>query len=249
MAHDHDYQAALDGALTPAEAERLARSLQSDAEARRQFDALKRVDAALRSLESVNPPPDLRDGVMRQIRFGRAWANASTVQTPGRWRGLWERLWGVRPAFQVGLGFALGMLVLLPLVWSSSRLGVDPGQVAGTLTASGLAPSKLEIEGPGLSGTLLKGVEGEPLTLDLQLRSQSPVEAVLEFQSPVQALSAIEMDGAGTSVLEYSSRHLTLRHTGDGRYVLKFITATNTWPPMNLRVSAEGVPVFEEAVP
>lgn len=249
MAHDEQDQAALDGALSNEEISRFKESLGADPQAALRFEALKHVDSSLRSLPTSPPPPDLREGVMRQIRLQQALAPASKA-VRSAW---WDAWFPARPAFQVGLGFALGVLVLMPLMKLTPTSFVDPASVTGTLATRdelvGSPAGHLDIVGPGLSGSLSSIVEGGMLTLQFRLASAGPVEAALEFEAPLLGLYSIQTDSPWAGSVEYSGRKLTLHHAGTTGYTIRLAMAPGTSPRMDLGIYRSAEAIFEAAVP
>jgi anti-sigma factor RsiW len=250
MGHDEQIQAALDGELGETEASRLARILESQPDARRLYASLKQVDAGLRKLGVAEPPPELRDGVMRQIRLRQAVAQASGEARSAHLRSWWQGWFSARPVFQMGLGFALGVLVLWPLV-RPSQVTMDPASVAGTLVPSnpvGAKETRLRIEGPGLSGALVHSQVGHDLTLRLHLNSLQPVLAELDFNHSMQRLSSIVTDGSPTTKLEYTSTGFTVLSEGDCSYTIS-LASGSAGAVMHLRVTSNGTTLFEADVP
>jgi len=66
----------LDGVLSPEESERLTRFLQSSEKAQAQYQKLGQVFTALSRPPLEEPPPDLKQNVLRQIRLRSAAAPA-----------------------------------------------------------------------------------------------------------------------------------------------------------------------------
>lgn len=254
MAHDEKLQAALDGALSDREVVRLSKTLDSDPVANRGFEALRRVDGALRKLVVLEPPADLRHGVMRQIRLTQAMSCAPGRKSAGFWQGWWKARYNARPAFQMGLGFALGVLVVTPLLWPLSDRSVDPAAVSGTLISrqgqSQGSRGELKILGPGFSGSLFAQTKGEVLTVEIHLQSPDPIEARLDFETPVKGLIAIGSTGSPIAGrLGYSGRRLTLAHQGRSSYSLSFSTEAGVKPQMHLSVVQDGKIGFQADVP
>lgn len=251
MAHDELHQAALDGTLSDEEFSQFNKSLDADPKSGLRFEALKRVDRSLRQLPSSDPPPELREGVMRQIRLRQAIWPAPMVR--GGFSAWWKGWFSTRPGFQVGLGFALGILVLLPLMRMAPPLSVDPAAVTGTLAnrdrLPGKAARKLDISGPGLSGALIATTEGEVLVLQIHLSSVEPIEAALHFEAPLGGLYSISSDSPAASDVRYSNQELTLHHVGTASYTIKLATSSGASRRMDLGILRSGEPVFEAAVP
>lgn len=252
MGHDEQIQAALDGELGESEASRLARILESQPEARRLYASLKQVDAGLRKLGVSEPPPELREGVMRQIQLRQAVAQASEKVRSNHVRPWWQVWFSARPVFQMGLGFALGVLALWPLV-RPSQVTMDPASVAGTLAPSNpdltTEETRLKIEGPGLSGALVKSQAGNDLTLRLHLISLEPVLAKLDFLGPMQLRSSIVTDGPPTSKLEYTSTGLAVLSDGDCTHILSLFGGSAAAAGMHLSVTSGATTLFEADVP
>lgn len=189
---------------------------------------------------------------MRQIQLGQAMAPTPRA-VQGRLSALWKGWFPARPGFQVGLGFALGVLALLPLMNMAPPNSVDPAAVTGTLAnrgrMSGEATRKLEISGPDLSGSLHVSTQGEVLTLQIQLSSAEPIEASLRFETPPAGLYSIHSDSPAAGDVRYSGQGVTLEHVGNASYTIKLATSRTTSPAMDLEILRSGESVFQAAVP
>lgn len=253
MAYPDDlFQAALDGTLSEGEASRIASLLEKDPQAAARFHALQQADRALSSLKAFDAPPEIRQGVMRQIRLQQAVSNVPERARRGSLRSWWHSWFPARPAFQMGLGFALGVLVLLPVLWSSSHLSVDPALVSGALGKSrnlAAGVEALEISADGVSGSLLTQLEGDVLRLELQLRTSEEVDVQFEFQRPTGGLVSLVTDWPAMTKLEYTNTHLRLGQAGTGSYTFKVLTVEGVRPPMRLLLTSNGESVLETAVP
>lgn len=241
--HDSELQAGLDGELTPGQAARLSQQ----PEIQEDFERLKKVDAALKGIGLVDPPPSLRLEVMRQIRLQAALHVTSKAKVKG-WTG---RLWGsirtVRPVFQLGLGFALGVLVLSPFILSSGYFAVDPNSAVGTLTSHEGLSRVLLISGQGISGELLRGsVQGVPC-VELQLTSDAPVEAKIEMEAPVRLVSLEATNPA--QVARFESGTIVIEHEGTSLYNVTLSQINDEWPATRVTISQGGRPLFDEIIP
>lgn len=250
MTHaESDLQSALDSQLSPAEIARLASALEKDPQARLEYERLKQVDHALRNLGKVDPPAGLRQEVMRQVRLKEALKDGSLYAGKGWLYQAWEGLRNARPVFQLGLGFALGVLVLLPALLNSPGLSLDPGHVAGTLSSSHSAlPPVLAIQGPGIEGELLKaGVDGG-VQLELRLSSDGPVSVAIVSEAPV-TLGAWDSEPSISGALAFAPKGLTFQHSGVATYHFRIHQAGPSEPALSIAIGQAGEILFQEAIP
>ena len=123
----------LDGLATPAESERLRRELASQEGARMEYRNLGAVFDALNRAEIVDPPPDLKQDVMRAIHH-----RAETVLVRKGWLEPIRAAFRKRPAFRYAYSFAagaaLGVLTFALLTGSPlTRPGIESGPFTGTM--------------------------------------------------------------------------------------------------------------------
>jgi hypothetical protein len=248
MTTDERIQAELDGTLASAEAALLRASLLSDPESRSQQRWLTQVDSALKGIKHAESPSDLRENVMRQIRLSQAQAFKAQTQKPRVLGAWWQSLAAARPIFQVGLGFALGVIVLLPFAGALRLPTVDPGSVSGTLATPGTAPNPADhstfISGPALSGSVTVQKVGEDQIYHLTLASPEPVLARLDFGAPVLGLASFTADNPASGTLAYSNTGLELHHQGEGRYAIRITAAGGTTPEARLTIVRDGETIF-----
>ena len=250
MAHaDSDLQSGFDGELSPAQIARISEALEKDPEARLEFERLKSVDAALRGLAKVDPPAGLRQEVMRQVRLKEALKDSPVTAGKGWLMGAWEGLRNARPVFQVGLGFALGILVLLPALLNSPGLSLDPGHVAGTISAnhSGL-PMVLAIQGSGIKGELLKGGVDGGVQLELRLTSDDPVSVAIVSEAPV-TLGSWDSEPSISGALAFAPKGLTFQHNGVATYHFRINQAGQSLPDLFIAIGQDGEILFQEDIP
>jgi len=250
MAHtESDLQAALDNKLSSPEQARLAAHLERNPQAREDYERLKNVDAALRNLESVDPPGGLRQDVMRQVRLKEALKDSSVRAGRSWFVQAWEGLGNTRPVFQLGLGFALGVLVLLPAIWNSPELSLNPGHVAGTLSRSHSDLSTvLTIQGPGIKGEVLKSTQDGEFQMELRLDSETPVLVSIISGSPVSLVSW-ESEPATPGTVQFDPDRLGIQHAGVAAYRFRITSATDSWPSLSIRIEQDGLSLFQESIP
>lgn len=249
MNRDDRFQAALDGELSGDEANRLQSECDAQPEARQHFEALKQADLALKGLKQHDAPPQLEEQVMRQVRLRQAVnrsPNRAGVSAFGEW---WQSWFGKRPAFQVGLGFALGVLLLLPLTEAPWRHAVDPQSVTGTMATPGDRQAEpLRFQTDGIVGSLAVRTQGEVLTLDMRLASPEPAVVKFDFSAPIAGLASFVSTAPATSKLEYSEQTLSLWHLGEGHVEINVYPGVLKSPKLHFSVLQNGIAVYEADV-
>lgn len=122
-------QAELDGELTGSERAELGRLLLADPQARRLQGALRRTHAALTAVPDAEPPPGLRDEILRRA-FPRSGDAASRPAGRGQGRA---------GPFRYAAIFAGGLLVASMAFYLSGPdgTGISPDDMAGTMAGGG----------------------------------------------------------------------------------------------------------------
>jgi anti-sigma-K factor RskA len=157
--HRDDVGAYLLGALTDLERQAFERHLAACLECRDEVERLRPATAALpRSVEQVEPPPGLKTSLMEVVE--REARERSGAPAPTRGRRWLPRLAFPRPLL-VGVALALGLLVGIVVADEDPRTevaSVDERRVPG-------ASARLQIQGDGESGGILRVQEMPPLEL------------------------------------------------------------------------------------
>jgi len=222
----------LDGVLSPEESERLTRFLQSSEKAQAQYQKLGQVFTALSRPPLEEPPPDLKQNVLRQIRLRSAAAPAREG-----WLGTIASAFRARPtlryAYSFAAGAALGVLAFAMISGNvMSRAGVDMSPVTGTMMAPSEGVTYQHIASRDftlpdchvLAETLLAR---DRLLARLTLESAPGTDLILEFDPAAWDATAVRQETAGTQgtvgneVMLGSGRlSIRIQREGQSQYLL-----------------------------
>lgn len=162
--HRDDLAAYLLGALEPGEAAELERHLAGCEECRSELEWLRpAVQQLPESVEWVEPPRELRENLMTQVRAEAKTGAEGAARSPGRKRGL--RGWALRPA--TGLA-ALVLVVAAVVAFAISGGGSGGGNATTTFTG----------RSPGVTAEMVSS--GDTGTLHLANLHQLPPDEVLQ---------------------------------------------------------------------
>lgn len=236
----------IDGANSPAESRELDDALRQDPGARRKFAELKEALGFFDQVELLDPPPGLRERIMR------ATEEVAAPPAPSWRHGL--RAW-LRPVFRpIPVGsFALGVAVcLLFMVTVGDRMGaVDPqadllqgmaGQDRDTLAMAPAVVRSLD-HGP-LRGRLVLSEHGPGLKLAVEI-VEAPEYQVLVTWGSGLACAGFEGPGGGTTGLRVSGDAVAFAPTVRGRYEILFDRTQKPWSPIKIQIHHEGELVAE----
>jgi hypothetical protein len=216
----------LDGVLTPEESERLTRFLQSSEKAQGEYQKLGQVFSALRQAPLEEPPANLKQNVLREIRL-------RTAAAPARegWLGTIVSAFRVRPALRYAYSFAAGAAlgVLAFAVISGNmmnRPGIDLSPVTGTMMAPSEGVTYQRIasrdfklrEGHISAETLLAK---DQLLARLTLEAPPGTDVILEFDPAAWGAIAVRQATAGNEVMLGSGRlSIRMQRLGQSQYLL-----------------------------
>ena len=216
----------LDGVLSPEDSERLSRFLQSSEKAQGEYQRLGRVFTALSQPSLEEPPAELKQNVLRQIRLRSAAAPAREG-----WLETIVSAFRVRPAFRYAYSFAagaaLGVLAFAVLSGNvMNRAGVDLSPVTGTMMAPSegvmyqrIASRDFKLrDGRILAETLLAK---DQLLARLTLEAAPGTDMVLEFDPAAWGALAVRQETAGNEVMLGSGRlSIRIQRLGQSQYLL-----------------------------
>jgi hypothetical protein len=210
-------QRAADGALTTEESAELERWLAEEPGARAYRHRLEEVVRQLEEVGAAEPPPDLHREILEAIQR-RENARKSAVATH-RSRRLPRR----RDLLPFAAGLAAGVALFALLGRGDGPVpSTDPDRMAGTMrpgarSAETTSAEGRRIEGPGLVATALLRIEGERTEVELRLRSDHPVEAVLEPEGTLTPLFG-ERRGPSAGEIRLDDGACRVLHEGEGGY-------------------------------
>jgi hypothetical protein len=158
-------QGEIDGELDAKQRGELARYLLANPKARELRDEYRRLCAALDSFPEADPPPQLKDSVLAAL------PQSAVAPLPSSWSA--HRL---RYAALIAGALVAGAVVFAVVDGPGAALT----EVSGTMAAAGSALDSVRLEQGPVTGTVSLYRDGGRLALAFELRSQGPVDVLVE---------------------------------------------------------------------
>jgi hypothetical protein len=243
----------LDGTISYFERARLNRYLRTDSEARKLREDLTQMEEALYQVEPVEAPAAIRQNVMAGIqpRVPQAVRRRNPVvamieSVAGRLRA--------QPAYAVGLGFALGVLVIVPFAVQSDGLrGIHNYEVSGTLVP-GVIPRSLtpvdhiDLQGEGLKGEFETHTAEGLVLAGLAISAAQPVVVQVTFDPRYEHFTGLVNESLTATYVNSEDNRVTLRHSGDEEYWFLFSAKSGSASQIDIKVLSGAEVVFVGAV-
>jgi hypothetical protein len=243
----------LDDANSPRETAILKDYLAANSEAQQLLDELAATANMLREVKAVEPPPDLKNGVLRAIQPQRRAARAKKPVMGGI-KSLVEIFFG-SPSYQLKYAyvFAIGLIAGLGIFALSSHTSqptIDNSNLSGTLawretggfeTADSIAVD-LEV------GRATVWVKSSPqqVIAEVSLNTIREVKAQIEFEEKDLGLSSVsQLNGAAIHAMSGNERSLKLISEGENRYLIGFTGKMQVASPLRFKLFASEVLVYE----
>lgn len=196
--------AALDGALTPAERDEFDALLAAQPEARAQYDRLRSVHDLLESLPAEPVPPGLHERVVGAIRLQRPRGAAR-----GGSGALRYALVAVLGAAAGAAGVALGPLMAT----------TDTRDLAGTLAPRGSEPA-LRIAHERVQSEVRLAPYDEFMQLDVRIDSDVTIETRIDLSGTGLSFAGVVPARGRGGELQARANRIRLRSQGRQRYTL-----------------------------
>lgn len=229
--------AEIDGRLAGEARQRLLALLERDMAARVQYEQLKGLRVVLESDRTVDPPRDLHQSIMSEIRASVA---------AGR-RGTARRRLPLSVAVRYAYAFAAGLFIgVAGFSWYLGGIvgsPVDDHEVAGSMSPSPGRPAptpldRFDIDAAGVRGTAVLTQTGAGYALVLDLRAGAPVEASLAFDPGQVSLRGYAALDEGPEDLRVDTAGLSFRLEGSLRLTIDL--ATRVPEPAEIQLGFEG---------
>jgi len=229
----------LDGVATPEESARLTRALESREDLRAEYRKLGGVFAVLSRVDMEEPPPDLKQNVMRAIRRHDA--------VPARTDWLaWVRA-AVRGGFgySFAAGAALGVLAFALLTGNlTTRPGTDVGPFTGTMARPSGPAAYHRISGRDFAlrtGRVLVEVLSGSDGYLARVASTAPsgTELVLSFDPAVWGVEGLRQRQAGNEVmLGFGRLSVRIQQSGESQYLLYLARKGPAGSPLRIAIQS-----------
>jgi len=233
----------LDGVATPEESSVLREHLARDPEAKAKFENLRQLSAMLNRVEMVDPPSDLKAGILRAIR-------ARDASGPARvgWLGGLAAAFGGRPLFRFAYPFAAGIaagIIGFALITGNfaSKPPHDADRFSGTMApllksdANSMIDSQT-FDFAGGSVAMETRLTDAGLALLVEARSQKEIGLRLEFDPAVYSLVGMTQGPGVQSRAMIGGGRVVLSHSGEGNYVIGFVRRGDAASPLRVAIYA-----------
>lgn len=203
----------------------------------------------LDSVESVTPPPHLKQVILHSLGAKTPVMPNTGRKTTGRWTNGWLGLTGVRYA----LSFATGVVLATVLASSDqiSRHALDDvADLVGTIAqpASGGAMSggeSFQLALNEIGGTVSLSMSGSIMIIDFALSSAGPIEIVAEFPDrDIWFNGFAQLESNGTRVTAETGQ-VTLHMEGHNRYAVYLHNASRDSTTVTLRFFSSGHLIYK----
>lgn len=238
---------ALDGDLTKQELADFEAALKTNPALREIQRSIAKADVMMREATSVEPPPELRQNVLRAVKARHA-ARASHSGWLERLTSKIRHKIEIKPSVGIGLGFAMGVLLLAGLStvtdipWNSVGAPEAVGTIGNRQITDKEAVSKaIDISVDGKFTGLAEYVWSDrSLNIEISLDSPEAVIVTLEFDPT--GLEIVSIAGLSESVtdMNYSEGSISIAHGGSGSFNLVFEQQNRNIEDMKLSVSQAG---------
>jgi hypothetical protein len=241
----------LDGETSSDESTELRRYLESNAEARTYYAELCSFVEVFGEAGEVQPPGNLEQRILCSINERRALEEVQREKT--------SRLSNIfSPRKKLGLAFAAGIaagLVILLVIYralpesSSLRMKDLYGTLAERETAarSMVSAEPVDFNLSEVSGTASVKYLDDACIAALELTSTREIEVVISLPEE-GVLENFNSRQCAPSAIQSVGGNITLRTTGRCGFTVTFRDSRNAHPPVNVRIFADGAPIFDKTI-
>jgi hypothetical protein len=218
----------IDGENSRDEERELTSRLEASAEARREYEELRKLCQALDAAPTFEPPPDLREAIIGRIF--RPVAPVIPLRRPRAWLGAAAAL----AATAAGVALLLGRAPEFP--------ASDPSALVGTIGSAGTeaASTSLRLDERPLSGAIslhraLNRDDGA-VAMEIELEAGRPVEILAGAAGMALRIEElVGLDGAPEELAEIDGR-IRVLHRGNQRYALVLASESGTPASIDLSI-------------
>lgn len=242
----------IDRVNLPKDSIKLKEYLRNNPEAQNLYDELVNLSKMLQQVDDVEPSPNLKKNILNSIQWGK-----NAVKRDRSF------LKSVIPSLQFKFNFnfvyafSAGLIAGIIIYSLSDKIhkstSVDFSRLTGTFiigeSSEVFEPvEKLNISLSGIDGTFnLKSAKGLILA-ELYLKTQKPVEVVLEFDEQDLEFNGLRHLNSGGIQLNVSRDQLKLTHVGDHKYIFVFRDKTSAVQPLHFSIFSNGALVYEKTL-
>lgn len=238
-------QRGIDGEITPDESVRLRKALAEDPEAQDLQQRLEEVARRLDAVESVDPPADLRDEIMRSLPRERLKEDWLPDGQAGPVTGREGHVWGglrLRDLYAFATGAVLAAVVVALVFVSGRGPRFDSATLTGTMgwgsQEAGEVVDRQRVDGEGFSA-LAEASTGEGwLQVVISLETDDGMDVALGFDPARLAPVGFERSAPPAGGLEMDPDRIRFDHEGASTYRILFrsVPGEGEAPPLILEL-------------
>jgi anti-sigma factor RsiW len=233
----------LDGVATPEESSKLQEHLARDPEAKARFEHLRQLSAMLDRVEMVDPPPDLKAGILRSIRT-RATSEPARVG----WLDRLAAAFGGRPLFRFAYSFAAGVAagIIGFAVFSgnfASRPQPGADRFSGTMAPLFRSEAHRKVDSRKFdfaegSVAIETRLTDAGVALVVEARSASEIGLRLEFEPADYSVVGLTQSSGIQCRAMIGEGKVILTHSGEGHYVISLARRGQSTSPVRVSIHA-----------
>lgn len=216
--------ASADGDLTSAEQAELDNLLSESEEARKLQRELEGLDELLEGLADLDPPPGLRDEIMRKMPFQISQAEATP--TRASWLSDWLPIqWG--SILRYGVSTAFGALLVVAVYESRPDFGgtIDITELVGTMApdaggADRTVLDRFSFDTTGVSSIARLEQIDDALVLDVRIDTDQLVEVAIDFAATGLEFEALAQTTNHIDAIQFADHVLRVKGRGQRRFAV-----------------------------
>ncbi|MGI9263650.1 MAG: anti-sigma factor [Gammaproteobacteria bacterium] len=243
--------AEIDGEISPSDKELLRQHMKSNPESRAVYEDLASISDLLTQAEIVEPPPQLRQEILRSIPIQR-----QASRRENRSYGLFGLDWLSPANFRLAGAFATGALVVMAAVslesWTDTS-SLQMSDLVGTMTRheplTGMAATdRISVDLDQLAGSVSLQRSNSFLVVDFDLQSTRAVEVVASFEGSDAQFSGIAKLQNGPTTVTVGDRRISLINEGKQQYAVLLDNAGDSAANIDLEFFVDGRLIHEDGL-
>ncbi|MBM4169940.1 MAG: hypothetical protein FJ215_12415 [Ignavibacteria bacterium] len=221
--HRELINASIDGQLSEQEREYLGQYLAANPEAKVLHDQLTELSRALSVVSHTDPPPQLRESILRTVRI----KHGEQERRSPIFR--WTATFGTRNRFAFAYVFSAGIILgvaLSAVIWNLEReTRFDDRDLTGTLATPPTRNGYIHVERKDFAEGIVQGSleirrAGNSILADLVVNSAEEVEVITQYNENEMRLTGFRHVQEGISDIAVSEGRVQFKNKGDNQYLL-----------------------------
>lgn len=235
----------VDGTISSDEKRELDAYLADHPDARRLHEQLKELPRLLLEVNQVEPPPELKQAILSEVRPGRY----RRKQRRSRSAGL--SLFGGKFDFRYAYGFAAGLIFgvaiyAIALVGGTQDGQLDPLDISGSALQRGSSEGTKTVDSfafdvDGVQGRLQADLGRDQVILHLHVKAERAIEVALNFDRSRISFQGYRLSSAQTGELKLSAGQVRIMHEGESEYNLLFGLLSGQTSDIRFEIYADGL--------